>query len=72
MPATLKDIAKRTNLSLGTVSNYINGKKIKEKNRVLIERASREWDYSVNQLARGLKTNRSASVCIIIPTLDAP
>ena len=72
MPATLKDIAKRTNLSLGTVSNYINGKKIKEKNRVLIERAIRELDYSVNQLARGLKTNRSASVGIIMPTLDDP
>ena len=72
MPATLKDIAKRTNLSLGTVSNYINGKSVKEKNRVIIEQAIEELDYSVNQLARRLKTNRSATIGIIMPSLDDP
>lgn len=72
MSATLKDIAKRTNLSLGTVSNYINGKSVKERNKKLIEQAIQELNYSVNQFARGLKTNRSASVGIIMPTLDDP
>ena len=72
MPVTLKDIAKKTNLSLGTVSNYINGQRIKEKNRVLIEQAIEELNYTVNQFARGLKTNRSGTIGTITPTLDDP
>lgn len=72
MSATLKDIAKKTNLSLGTVSNYINGKKVRAKNKDLIERAIKELNYSVNPFARGLKTKRSASVGIIMPALDDP
>lgn len=72
MIATLKDIAKKTHLSLGTISNYINGKPVREENRILIERAIEELHYTVNQFARGLKTNRSATIGIIMPTLDDP
>lgn len=72
MSVTLKDIARKTNLSLGTVSNYINGRPIKERNRLLIEQAIRDLNYSVNQLARGLRTNRSSTIGIIMPSLDDP
>lgn len=72
MKANIQDIAKKTNLSLGTVSNYLNGKKIKEKNRAAIERAISELDYKVNSFGRNLKTNRSGVIGIMVPNLDDP
>ena len=48
MPATLKDIAKETGLSTATISKYLNGAKLREKNRIAIEQAIRKLDYTVN------------------------
>ena len=49
MPATLKDIAKETGLSTATISKYLNGAKLREKNRIAIEQAIRKLDYTVNE-----------------------
>lgn len=68
--ATMKDIAKETGLSLATISKYMNGGTLREKNRVAIERAIQKLDYTVNEYARGLKSNRSRTVGIIIPELS--
>ncbi|MTT32339.1 substrate-binding domain-containing protein [Terrilactibacillus sp. BCM23-1] len=65
----MKDIAKYTGLSLGTISKYINGGKVREKNRKLIDKAIRELDFKVNEMARGLKTNESKTIGIIIPSM---
>jgi LacI family transcriptional regulator len=67
--ATLKDVAKRSGLSVGTVSRYINGMDIKEKNRLKVEEAIRFFDFHVNQIARTLKTNRTHTVGVVIPNL---
>ena len=68
--ATIKDISRATNLSLATVSNYLNGHKVKETNRLAIEKAITEMDYTVNVLARGLRANRSMTIGVIIPELS--
>ncbi|RYM05797.1 LacI family transcriptional regulator [Sporolactobacillus sp. THM7-7] len=68
--ATIKDIAQRTGLSLGTISKYLNGGKVREKNRLQIEKAIKELDFHINELARGLKTSQSKTIGIIIPLLD--
>lgn len=70
MAATLRDIARATGLSVATVSKYINGATLREKNRVAIERAIRELDYTVNEYARGLKSNRSRTIGVLIPELS--
>lgn len=70
MAATLKDIARETGLSIATVSKYINGVTLKEKNAVAIERAIRKLDYTVNEYARGLKSNKSRTVGVVIPELS--
>lgn len=67
--ATIKDIAKETSLSLGTISKYINGGNVLEENRVLIEAAIKKLDFKVNGLARGLKTNRTMVIGVLIPNL---
>ena len=70
MSATIKDIAKRTGLGLATISSYLNGGNVREKNRVKIEEAIKELNFEVNEVARGLKTNRTKMIGIIIPEMN--
>ena len=53
MAATIRDIKKRTGLSLATISKYLNGGNVLPENRILIEEAINELHYEVNELARG-------------------
>ncbi|MFU0832334.1 MAG: HTH-type transcriptional repressor CytR [Oscillospiraceae bacterium] len=70
MAATIKDIARETGLSIATVSKYMNGAKLREKNRIAIERAIKKLDYTVNEYARGLKSNKSRTIGVVIPELS--
>ncbi len=70
MAATIKDIAKKTGLGLATISSYLNGGNVREQNRIKIEEAIAELHYEVNEVARGLKTNRTKIIGIIIPELN--
>ncbi|HBQ64591.1 MAG TPA: LacI family transcriptional regulator [Clostridiales bacterium] len=63
------DVAKQTGLSIATVSKYINGIRVKESNAARIQQAIDELGYRVNMIARGLKTNRSMTVGVLIPSL---
>ena len=60
MAATIKDIAQKTGLGLATISSYLNGGNVREKNRVKIEEAIRELHFEINETARGLKTNTTS------------
>lgn len=68
--ATMKDIAKRTGLGLATISSYFNGGNVREKNRIKIEEAIEELHYEVNEVARGLKTNATKTIGVVIPELN--
>lgn len=70
MAATIKDIAKQTGLGLATISSYLNGGNVREQNRIKIEQAIEELHYEVNEVARGLKTNKTKIIGIIIPELN--
>lgn len=70
MPATMKDIAKLTGLGLATISSYLNGGNVREYNRVKIEKAIEELDFEVNEVARGLKTNKTYTIGVVIPELN--
>lgn len=66
----MKDVAKYTGLSVATISKYINGGNVLENNKKLIEEAIEELNFRVNEMARGLKTNRSKTIGILIPNLE--
>ena len=70
MAATIKDIAQKTGLGLATISSYLNGGNVREKNRIKIEQAIEELHFEVNEVARGLKTNRTKVIGIVIPELN--
>ncbi len=70
MSATLNDLARETGLSIATISKYINGINVREENKYIIEKAIEKLDYTVNEYARGLKSNKSRTVGVVIPELS--
>lgn len=70
--STIKDIAKYTDLSIATVSKYINGGNVLERNRTVIAEAISVLDYRVNIAARVLKTQRTMIVGVLLPVLTTP
>mgnify|MGYP001278373190 CR=1 FL=1 len=68
--ATVKDLANRTGLGLATISKYLNGGHVLERNKIAIEKAIEELDFTVNEFARGLKVGRSHTIGVIIPELS--
>ena len=70
MTATIKDIANKTGLGLATISKYLNGGNVLPENKDAIEAVIAELDYSPNTFARGLKTNRSKAIGVVLPELN--
>ena len=69
---TMKDVAKEAGVSLGTVSKVINGIPVGEEYRKKVEQAIKELDYHLNAYARGLKSNRTNTIAVILPTIAHP
>lgn len=67
--STIKDVARHTGLAYATISKYLNGGNVLPQNREKIETAIKDLNFTVNEFARGLKTNKSNSVGIIIPDI---
>lgn len=66
MAATIRDIRRYTGLSLATISKYLNGGNVLDKNKKLIEKAIEDLDYEVNELARGLVTKRTNVIGLLV------
>lgn len=71
MPATINDVAQRANVAKSTVSKYINHGNLREDVKARVEQAIQELNFVPNELARGLKTMKSFTIGVIIPTLDS-
>jgi len=70
--ATIKDVAQHTGLSIATISKYLNGGNVLEENRKRIGEAIETLDYKVNHAARSLKTNKTMTVGVLLPSLATP
>lgn len=68
--ATIRDVAKKAGVSIGTVSRYLNGYALKEKTRALVARTIDELGYRQNVIAKGMKTRRTFSVGVLFPIFD--
>ena len=69
MNVTITDIARATGLSTATISKYINNKKIREENRLLIEKAIRDLNYTPNRNAQLLRAKNTHTIGILISDL---
>ncbi|GFI37053.1 catabolite control protein A [Lachnospiraceae bacterium] len=68
--ATMRDVKNRTGLSLATISKYLNGGNVLPENRVLIEKAIKELNYEVNEIARGLVKNKTKTVGVMVHDIE--
>lgn len=66
---TIKDVAKDAGLGVGTVSRYLNNKPVTAENHLKISQSIKKLGYERNELARGLKTNRTYVLGVVIPDL---
>ena len=69
MSVTIKDVARDTGLSIATISKYLNGGNVLEDNKASIKSVIEKLGYKVNTMARGLKTNKTMTVGVLIPDL---
>jgi len=67
MAVTVRDVAKRAGVAVGTVSRYLNGYQLREENRLKVEQAIKELDFKENVIAKSLKRNRSMTIALLIP-----
>lgn len=71
MPATIRDIKEKTGLSLATISKCLNGGNVLPENRTKIEAAIKELRYEVNEIARGLATNKTKTVGVLVYSIES-
>lgn len=70
--STIKDVAARAGVAPSTVSKYINGGSVREKNVIAIREAIAELEFRANPFARNLKSQRSHAIGVLLPDLSAP
>jgi len=69
MPITIRDLAKKLNLSITTVSRAIDGySDVSEKTRTRVIHAAEEMGYAPSSAARQLRRRHSDAIGYILPT----
>ena len=73
MSANVRAVAKLAGVSPMTVSRVINGAEgVREETRLKVEQAITQLDYVPNRLARGLSSNRTGTIGLIVPDVVNP
>jgi len=73
MPTTIRDVAKRANVGIGTVSRVLNhNPSVSKDTRQRVLAAIAELDYHPNPIARQLSTGRTHTIGVILPYLTMP
>lgn len=70
---TIRDIAKKAEVSVATVSRFINESGyVEEETRKKIAAVIQELDYRPNRLAQGLKSKATRNIVLIVPDIQNP
>ena len=73
MPVTLRDVAKRAGVSAMTVSRVINGRDgVDTETQRRVEEAIEALDYVPSRIARGLISQKTATLGLIVPDVVNP
>lgn len=72
-PPTIREVASRAGVSVATVSRVMNGRgSVSERTRLTVDEAIRETGFRPNVIGRGLKTARSGTLGVLVPSLRNP
>lgn len=66
---TIYDVASMADVSPGTVSRYLNGYELRDYNRKKVEATIEALGFEENILAKGLKSNKSMTIAVLLPEL---
>lgn len=70
MAVNIYDIAKKTGLSVVTVSRVLNNNpRVRQSNRIKVEEAIKELDYRPNAAARSLSSGKTGMIALVVPHL---
>jgi DNA-binding LacI/PurR family transcriptional regulator len=73
MPATIRDVAKRANVGVGTVSRVLNDSPaVREETRQRVVAAIEALDFTPNPIARRLSTGQTLTIGVVLPYLTMP
>jgi len=76
MACTLTDIAKKTGVSVSTVSRVLHDDtkkyKISEKTKTKVRKVAEDLGYMPNKLARGLRLRKTHEIGVIVPDIANP
>lgn len=71
--STIRDVAKKANVSIATVSRYLNApEKVAKKSAEDVANAIRQLNYKPNLLARNFFKSRSYAVLVLVPNIANP
>lgn len=71
--ATLKDVARESGLTVGTVSRVLNNRGyISDKAREKVDAAMKKLNYQPNEVARSLSKSSSNTIGVIVPHIRHP
>jgi len=71
--ATIKDVARRAGVAVGTVSNYLNGTApVAEKTARKVQRAIERLGFRIHMGARSLRSKRTHSAGLVLPNISNP
>jgi LacI family transcriptional regulator len=71
--ATIKEVARKAGVSVGTVSNVLRGSvRVRSEVRERVDHAIRSLDYHPNQIARSLKTRQTRLLGMVISDITNP
>lgn len=69
-PATIHDVAASAEVAVGTVSRYLNGKPIRESNRIKVEEAIQRLSFVRNMAAATIRNDGSRMVGFLVSSYD--
>jgi len=69
--ATIKDVARRAGVSVGTVSHVINNTaSVREETKDRVLSAIKELNYHPNSVARSLQSRRTNTISLVLPAIE--
>ncbi|WP_408869065.1 LacI family DNA-binding transcriptional regulator [Brochothrix campestris] len=69
--ATIQEVAKQAGVSVGSVSGYLNGHKLRPQNAKKIAAAIEALDYKENFFAKGLKSSETHTIGLLMNNMQS-